>query len=135
MADLESDSAPIVLPMETDSVLVSLTCEYELDGWFSTGEAYATVSAKAYLDGVAYTVLFDSDSWGFPARDGIDNLASYSVAFPASAGQEITFLFRASASAFGGGASVDWTISLLQVTVSGPMALQGQTWAEIKSCF
>jgi len=135
--DMESDSEPIVLPTGTDSVLVSLTCDYNMEGSYSTGEATATIYTTVYLDGESKSLFSVSRHWGFLNGDGIDNPGTYSITFPASAGQEITFFFRASVSAYGSGsrATIDWSIPLLQVTAYCPSALQSRTWARIKSFF
>jgi hypothetical protein len=129
-ADMESDSAPIVLPTGTDSVRVVLTSTYTLSGYYTSGEAYASVSASALLDGVYHTILYDSDSWGFPCHEPN---ATYQVTFPASGGQSLAFDFLASAGAFGGQAQVNWQISSMIVTAFGPVALQRETWAGIKT--
>jgi hypothetical protein len=131
-SEIQSDSAPLTMYSGTDSVNVSLTCTYSLTGWYSSGESYASVSAYALLDGVSHTIMYDSESWGFPNQEPS---AVYDCSFPASEGQSLVFSFTGSAGAFGAYAHVDWNITSLVVTVFGPTSLDLQTWGGIKSLF
>jgi len=133
-AEIQSDSAPLPLYAGTDSVRVVLNCTYSLTGWYSSGESYATVNARAFLDGVGHTILFDSDYWGWKERDGMLD-AAYQITFPASEGQDLTFSFIGSVGAFGAYAHIDWTITSLVVTVYGPTSLDRRSWGRIKALF
>jgi hypothetical protein len=132
--NMDSDSAPIVLPTGTDSVQVTLVCDFSMTGWATTGESNACVWARAYCGTGSYTILYDSASWGFNSAGG--SRADYCVSFPASAGQSLVFDFYAHVgSYFGANAHVIWTVSSLAVTIYGPTVLEHDSWAEIKACF
>jgi len=130
---MDSDSAPIVLPTGTDSVQVTLVCDYSMTGWSSTGESSACVRARAYNDGNLHTILYDSESWGFNSGG---TRSDYCVTFPAAAGQDLVFDFYAYVgSSYGANAHVIWNVTSLAVTIYGPTVLEHDSWAEIKSCF
>lgn len=98
-AVMESDSEPIVLPAGTDSVLIQVSEDHVLDGYFTTGEAYASVYGWVYHNGSSQTIFSFSQSWGFPYRSFG---GTSSISFPAEGGDYLAFKFRTSASAYGG---------------------------------
>jgi len=131
-AYLESDMQPIVLPPGTDSVRVQVEEDHSLSGYFTTGEAYASVMATAYKNGDYYIVFSASESWGFPDHQS-DGFSS--ITFPASEGDLLTFRFMTSASAFGGSATAMFHVYSLSVTAYGPTSLSHSTWATIKAAY
>lgn len=129
-AMMESDSEPIMLPAGTDSVLIQVSQDHTLDGYFTTGEAYASVYGWAYHNGSSLTLFSFSQSWGFPYRSSRD---TSSVSFPAEEGDYLAFKFSVYASAFGGSATSTLQIYYMTVTAYVNTAIENSTWADIKA--
>lgn len=129
-ANLESDSEPIVLPAGTDSVLIQVSESHFLDGYFTSGEAYASVGGYVIHNGSSQTIFSFSQSWGFPYRS---SRGTSSISFPAGEGDFLAFWFRTSASAYGGYAISTLHLYSMMVTAYGNTAIENTTWADIKS--
>lgn len=135
-SSLESEGGSLILPDGTDSVLVVVEYDYELEGYYYSGESYANVTGTIYLNSEPFFLISHYQSWGFPADIGTDDaLTTASLSFPASPGDNLAFTFRGSAGAYSAYACAQMDLFSMVVTVYDAEELQRHTWASLKTLF
>ena len=127
-------SPAYTVPGGVTHLLVTLTSDWDLSGWWSTGESHCYIWGRLYTADNDYTLEFDSRSWGFMQFSSCP--CGDTVTIPVSEGTQYYLHLKSSASSsFGAGAAADWTVSQISITDQSGSELSRNTWGAIKGSF
>lgn len=129
-----------VLPPETQEVFLEFYHEWELDGWYASGEYYAHVRVSLSVNGdTPSTILRYYVHGGFD--QSLDGTASsgtetFFTELTASAGDTLQLFMEAYGYGYPSGQAgytIDWLISDFVLTAGDGQCLTRRTWAGIKT--
>ena len=122
------------VPEGVTHLLVTVTSDWDLSGWATTGESHCYVWARMDTAENWYSGEFASRSWGFDTP--VSFTGTDEVMIPISGNMEFTLsLFSDASASFGGGATAEWTVNRITITDQNGTALSRNTWGAIKASF
>ena len=134
MSEMYSDT--MTLPDSVTLITVSVSSEWDYEGWAASGESNCILSSGLEIvGGTGHTLEFDSHYWGFDGCVSCDDQRSVVLDIPVNPGDLFWLSFRSSASSsYGAYAMMDWTIFNVNISCGGS-SLERSSWGSIKSTF
>lgn len=129
-----------VLPPETQETILEFYHEWEVDGWYASGEYYAHVKVSLSVnDDTPVSILRYYVHGGFdrgfdePVASGTE---TFSTELSVSAGDTLRFFMEAYGYAYPSGQAgytIDWLMSDFVLTAGDGQGMTRRTWADIKT--
>lgn len=130
----EMYSDTMMVPDTVTLITISVSSEWEYDGWAASGESNCYLLSKLYIVGGSdHTLEFYSRSWGFDCF--VSGQRSVVLDIPVNPGDLFWLRFKSSASSsYGAYAMMDWTVFNVNISCEGS-PLGRSSWGRIKGSF